>query len=313
MPWGNYLEDRSQHLSIKQKLCPCREAPIFWSVNWAAALLHLFNTVATIGLWATSDDKDQVFKLSENYAPWVPLTNGTCPQNAFKVSDEWCVSKLSKDTTELSLWWLVIAFHFLSFAFQTLAMADWDITCCKLQCKRKRYVSEIREDGTNSLRMIEYSISATLMQISIALILGVWDRLTIVGIAFLTAVTMLQGLVAEKIKYTDIEMAWVSHLSGWVSMGGVWFIIGRQFLFTIENSGENPPPDFVYIIVTVIALLYIGFGLVQLVELCLTRKSKSAVRHERVELAYCTLSLVSKTFLGWMIFANALSGMAENN
>ena len=118
----------------------------------------------------------------------------------------------------------------------------------------------------------------------------------------------------------------MQHLSGWVSMGGVWFILGRQFGFTIEMSRKNAeaagtdpilPPDFVYAIVVVIGVLYSGFGLVQLVDLCITTKSDSKVRKEKknaaIEMAYCVLSLTSKTFLGWIIFGNALSGMATNN
>jgi len=320
--WGNY----KKKLSLREKCCPCKGAPAFWSVNWIAALVHLINAGATLGLYAASDDSQQVFKLSENYAPWNPPVNGTCPSGAFKVSDEWCVSKESAETSELSLWWLVIVFHFLSFAFQALAMAEWNVECCKLRCTRKNYAKEVLEDGTNTLRMIEYAVSATLMQLAIALVLGVWERLVIIGIGFLTAVTMLQGLVAEKIKSVDKEAAWIAHLSGWVSMGGVWFILGRQFGFTIEMSKKNAeaagtdpnlPPDFVYAIVVVIGVLYSGFGLVQLVDLCITKnsdsKARKASKNAAIEMAYCALSLTSKTFLGWIIFGNALSGMATNN
>ena len=135
----------------------------------------------------------------------------------------------------------------------------------------------------------------------------------------------LSQILAEKIKSIDTEVAWIAHLSGWVSMGGVWFIIGRQFGFTIEmskknaeatNTEPNLPPDFVYVIVVVIAVLYGGFGLVQLVDLCTTNKLDSKARREKknaaIEMAYCILSWTSKTFLGWIIFANALSGMATN-
>jgi len=308
--WGSYKKDTN----CVQKLFPCGSAPTFWSVNWIAALFHLLNTVVTMVLWAISDDKDQVFKLSENYAPWV-TNNGTCPKtncsSSFKISDEWCVETCSETTSELSLWWLVIAFHFLSFVFQTLSMAEWDIPCCGYSCVRQSYITEVDETGTNPLRMIEYSISATLMQIAIALILGVWDRLTIIGIAVLTCVTMLLGLIAEQLKYDRKVIAWVAHFTGWISMLGVWAILGRQFTFTIEKSTEKPP-EFVYAIVIVISILYTGFALVQTVDLALTGKEKSKSRHRAVELAFCVLSLTSKTFLGWIIFGNALSGMAAN-
>lgn len=310
--WGNYLttEERQDSTSpdLGERCCPCKDAPAFWSINWAAALAHLGNTVATLVLWGLSDERDQTFRLTEKYAPWEPPVNGTCTQG-FKVSDDWCVVNKEANTGELSLWWLIIVFHFLSFAFQALAMAEWKIECCDRKFIRDPYVDEVIQDGTNTLRMIEYSVSATLMQISIALILGVYQRLVIIGVAFLTVVTMLQGLVAERIKLKDIETAWIAHLSGWVSMGGVWFILGRQFAFTVEKSVAQPP-GFVHAIVIVIGVLYMGFGLVQFVDLCIENNKENNMR---IELVYCMLSLISKTFLGWIIFANALVGMASNN
>ena len=306
--WGAYEPDAP----VERRCCPCNYAPAFWSVNWAAALLHLANALATLVLWIVSEDRDQVFKLNETYAPWIPR-NGTCPGGAFQVSEEWCVEQKSEETAELSLWWLVIAFHFLSFAFQALTMCQWNVSLCGLQCTRGSYVKEVDETGSNALRMVEYSISATLMQIAIALILGVWQRLTIVGIGFLTAVTMLLGLIAEQIKSVRKDIAWIAHFTGWICMGGVWFILGRQFAFTVEKSVQANPPEFVYAIVIVIAVLYLGFGVIQLVQLCLTRPQNNKALNRAVELAYCVMSLTSKTFLGWILFANALSGMARNN
>lgn len=315
MVWGNYLSAKQRKDSelpdIKKRCCPCsKDVPLFWKINWAAALLHLVNAIATLILWQVSDYRDATFRLTEKYAPWEPPVNGTCAQNGFRVSDDWCIVNKEANTDELSLWWLIIVFHFLSFVFQTLAMADWSIKCCcEKRFERDPYVDEVINKGTNTLRMIEYSVSATLMQIAIALVLGIYQRLVIIGIAFLTVVTMLQGLVAERIKSKDLETAWIAHLSGWVSMSGVWFILGRQFAFTVENS-EAQPPVFVYVIVITIGVLYTGFGIVQFVDLCVENNEKNNMR---VELVYCILSLASKTFLGWIIFANALVGMASNN
>jgi hypothetical protein len=326
--WGNYKpkstllkwETGKRWKTCLDRCCPCGKAPHFWSMNWAAALMHLLNTVVTFIFWATDqENKDNVFKLSEEYAPWVPTLNSTeecppTPNRIIKISDEWCIERKTKLTSELSLWWLVIAFHFLSFAFQAFAFFEWKCNCCQKcgerQCVRKNYRLEVEESGTNVLRMIEYSISATLMQISIALVLGIWQQLVIIGIAMLTVVTMLLGLIAELSKNDNMEVAWIAHFSGWLSMLGVWGIIGRQFQFTIQES-TNAPPVFVYIIVIAIAALYSSFGLVQLVQLALQMQNgQNPETNAAVELAYTTLSLVSKTFLGWIIFANALTGMA---
>ncbi len=318
--WGYYSGARTW----SDRCCPCNKAPAYWSINWAAALMHLLNTVLTLIFWAIDDNKDDVFELSEDYAPWVPTINNTfknstmCPfseNRIFKISEEWCVERKTELTSSLSLWWLVIVFHFLSFAFQSFGMFHWDCivcqnTACARRCKRERYDIEVEESGTNSLRMLEYSISATLMQIAIALVLGIWHRLVIIGIAVLTVVTMLFGLLAEQIKNDNIGLAWIAHFSGWLSMLGVWGILGRQFQFTIEKS-TNKPPIFVYIIVIVIASLYTGFALVQLAQLALQKKENDPAVNKNVEMAYCLNSLISKTFLGWMIFANALTGMAK--
>lgn len=313
LSWGLF----KKNVPWVQRCCPCKEAPVFWSVNWSAALLHLVNALATLLLWVTSENSDHVYKLTETAAQWTNITgtsNCTIVENGtetFQVSDEWCISRVSAVTSELSLWWLVIAFHFLSFIFQAVAMMQWKFVCCGHECLRENYVDEVEKQGTNVLRMLEYSVSATLMQIAIALVLGIWQRLVIIGIAFLTVITMLLGLIAEQLKHDRKDMAWVAHITGWVSFGGVWVILGRQFLYTVETS-EQPPPDFVFIIVGVIAVLYSGFGIIQFVQLWLTTEQNSPALNRAIELAYCVSSLTSKTFLGWIIFANALGGMARS-
>lgn len=94
-------------------------------------------------------------------------------------------------------------------------------------------------------------------------------------------------------------------------MGGAWVILGRQFYYTIQSS-ETTPPGFVYVIVGVIGILYTGFGVIQLVQLCLPGNENSPNWNRAVETAYTINSLTSKSFLGWIIFANALGGMAQS-
>mgnify|MGYP001043065009 FL=1 len=333
--WGYY---DNVHTSLFDRCCPCGKAPRFWSINWAAALLHLINAIATLYLWSIDDNQDQVFRLTETANSWFPvdkmanvtMTNTTgyrCNnatknglEMAFPINDEWCVGRQTATTSELSLWWLVIVFHFLSFAFQAVAMMEWKFTLCGTPWVRN-YIEEV-DSGTNSLRMIEYSISATLMQIAIALVLGIGDRLVIAGVAALTVVTMLLGLIAEQLKYDRKNMAWTAHFTGWFSMLAVWGILGRKFVYTIQTSDASPP-EFVYVIVLVIAFLYSLFGGIQFYQLWksdvapnMDKKTSETIRiiklNQYVEMIYCVNSLVSKTFLGWMIFANALGGMAES-
>lgn len=331
--WGYFNEEKDTQ-RLRVRCCPCGKAPTFWSINWTAALLHLLNTILTFAFWAAAEqsERDATYKLSETYAPWVNITGLNestfvkgCPKSdasrIFRISDEFCVERRTAYTSDLSLWWLIITFHFLSFVFQAVAMAEWNVTGCKANCIRENYITEVEEHGTNVLRMIEYSLSATLMQISIALILGIWERLLIVSIQALTIVTMLCGLIAEQLKYDRKDMAWTAHITGWFSMSAVWLILGRQFWYTIDMANEmakkkgtepNLPPDFVYAIVIVIGVLYTGFGVIQFVQLCRSTDVPDAKLNRGVEIAYCVSSLTSKTFLGWIIFSSALSGMAES-
>ena len=329
--WGYY---DNVNTSLFDRCCPCGKAPRFWSINWTAALFHLINAIATLFLWFIDDNQDQVFRLTETANSWFPvdkMTNATgyrCSnatknglEMAFPINDEWCVGRQTDTTSELSLWWLVIVFHFLSFVFQAVAMMKWEIDLCGYPWVRN-YIEEV-DSGTNSLRMLEYSISATLMQIAIALVLGIGDRLVIAGVAALTVVTMLLGLIAEQLKYDRKNMAWTAHFTGWFSMLAVWGILGRKFVYTIQTSDASPP-EFVYVIVLVIAFLYSLFGGIQFYQLWksdvapnMDKKTDSeTIRiiklNQYVEMIYCVNSLVSKTFLGWMIFANALGGMAES-
>lgn len=287
------------------KIFPCGKAPLFWSINWSAAVVHLLNAAAMTVLWYRSDNRDTTYRLTETYAPWIPTVNGTCVLPAIKISDEWCLERRTETTSELSLWWLIIGFHTLSFVFQSLVM----IECTSIG--KQHYIQEVLEDGQNTLRMIEYSISATCMQIAIALLLGVWERLAIMGVACLTVVTMLLGIVAEQTRSVNICVAWFAHSVGWFSMASVWAILGRQFVFTIAKS-QNKPPAFVYVIVVVISLLYSIFGVVQAYQLYKTNKMNRKTLNTKVEIAYCLNSLVSKTFLGWMIYSNALVGVAQS-
>ena len=294
-----------ENTSFLEKIFPCGKAPNFWSVNWTAAVIHLVNALAMLALWSNSDNKDTVYRLTETYAPWIQTVNGTCALPSIQISDEWCLDRRVKTTSELSLWWLIIGFHGLSFAFQTMAMIE-----CK-SIGKKNYVHEVVEEGQNTLRMIEYSISATCMQIAIALLLGVWEKLAIIGIACLTVVTMLLGLIAEQLRTSNLRVAWMAHILGWFSMASVWGILGQQFIFTIIES-PNKPPEFVYAIVAVIGILYSIFGFVQAYQLYQTNKMAKEVLHTKIEMSYCVNSLISKTFLGWMIYSNALVGVAQS-
>ncbi len=244
---------------------------------------------------------------TESYLTWNPVTsNGTCPigSRTFDSREKkYCltttttpVSCRGDDCYGIDLGWLVISFHLLSFIFQLMA-ALTDITGPILGYQ----YSQMVKDNKNPLRFIEYSFSASVMLIAIALLNGVTDINTITSIAVLTSSCQLCGLVVEFLESQRLKL--VLHFTGWLQFCWAYGIIGHAFFKSISASkdlGAEGPPDFVYIIVIVLFLLYASFGLVQLVEVIF------GINAYRKEKSYVILSLTAKLVLGWMIFGNVL-------
>ena len=365
---NNEMEDCCSGKCMGETLLPCvpgfgcgtaccggewRAPPVFWSINYLALLFHLFNTLLTVFYFFTKEDV--VYNLKEISETWTNSTGtNDCttglPANSFDTqiiegmgNNTFCISKSSTTTSTVSLFILIIWFHLLSFLFQTLAMADWDLPLCcccykpvekkekkdfgcplfavqimSFRCSRDRYVDEVNKYGTNTLRMIEYSISATLMQVAIALVLGIESRLVIITIASLTILCMLSGLAAELLKSTYTKTAWLVHLLGWFSMISVWYIIFQKFNHSVEMSkldGGAGPPSFVNTLIIVIMIVYMAFGLLQFVQLVwitweterIDGKAYTTTRFNNIiESGYNIMSLGSKTFLGFFLIANVL-------
>ena len=94
----------------------------------------------------------------------------------------------SEKSQELSLFWLIIGFHLLSFGFQIVLNTDY---------MRKNYVRNVLQYGVNPVRFIEYSISASIMVLCLALISNLLNLYTLIALGTLTAVTQLFGLLSE--------------------------------------------------------------------------------------------------------------------
>ena len=327
---------------------PCttwRRPPLFWTINYLALIGHLINTILTFVLSFTNED--MVYDLKEISESWINETgtNG-CTENMTANSFDAkvieaanrtiCVSYVSTTTQTVSLFNLIIWFHLLSFLFQLLAMADWNFplfcgcpctekgekdsdtgfaglwgTFKRFRCVRQRYVDEVINDGTNMMRMIEYSASATIMQVAIALVLGIDSVMEIRALSALTILVMLLGLIAEQLKSTYTKTAWFSHLLGWFAMIAVWSLIFGKFRHSVtmsEADGGDGPPDFVIIMIWVIAIMYGAFGLLQLAQLVwITLYKKTGPEFNGyIETGYNFMSLTSKTFLGTFLIANVL-------
>ena len=207
------------------------------------------------------------------------------------------VSPAFRDTgITFSLHWLVVSFFALSFLFQATAAVVDAVALKKRKKQRiqlmgdddevrfeKDAVAQVAATSIPSInssyqnstspvsswfRFIEYSLSASVMVVAIALQVGLFDAWLLFACAALTWVTMMLGLVAERVftveehlcamkKRTDgihspndamkhatdslsnslCLIRWTSHFSAWVTQGVVFVIIIAHF-FNSQQACE---------------------------------------------------------------------------
>lgn len=301
----------------------------------------------TVEIWSKPEDNCTVLS-GENWHERMSIDSG----KVFCTQNQAIASELSPT---IDLWWTIILFHALSFVFQLVATSvEWDILyyseCCasfgsqdslsydRRLAKRKRDTetmelmskssdpplhysyAEYVDRGLAPFRYIEYSISATLMLISVAVLCGVKDWASLIGVAVCCSACMIFGFISDQIRKTNLSLAWFSHFFGWVTIASSWFVIFRTFFLQVSKfqtsypNSEQGMPWFVYVIVFSLFGLFNGFGLTSVIQLCLTSQyseRKELLEDEKqfnrnIEFAFVMQSLISKTFLGWFIFANLL-------
>ena len=180
----------------------------------------------------------------------------------------------------------------------------------------------------NWLRFVEYSISGSLVLATIALISGIVDTELLICIFFLSAACMIFGLVAEwcmrvhtvlvkgtvaikqlpggevtsNILERMLSRAFiVSHLMAWVCIAVPWYIIFKHYESWFNQCKSNSqPPEFVKYIVFLQIVLFTSFGIIQAVQWKYPHKRRAA------EIAYISLSLTAKAFLGIILAVNVL-------
>jgi hypothetical protein len=284
--------------------CACKS---YWFYNIVAAIFHLFNGLLMIILFYANGRQDVCYQLHMPYASWTPVGNITDSEEP-----DFIIIQDKVNTSKLSLHWLIVGFHLLSFVFQIAVIFLDEKSRCRIQkCFKYNYTELIEEQGINPLRFVEYSISASIMLVCIGLLTGIRSENEIIAIAVLCSLCQLFGLIAEITTQQIIRT--LCHVAGWVSLmtsyGIIWLYYG---IANYQGGQRDPPqsaPDVVHIVVTFLFVLFNSFGIVQTTQMCCRGNKKSFwfkwVGQES-ELSYVFLSLVAKTLLGWLIYSNVL-------
>jgi hypothetical protein len=145
----------------------------------------------------------------------------------------------------------------------------------------------------STIRFLEYFFTASIMSIVIAILVGIRDVYSLIGIEGAIATTMIFGYLEEST--TNVPLMFRPYFLGYVPYLVAWIPITWQFIrVAIENSEL---PWFVIAIFAVEMALFSCFGLVQYIYVVLPGEVSKPIEMEG---AYNLLSLTSKMLLIWL-------------
>jgi hypothetical protein len=155
--------------------------------------------------------------------------------------------------------------------------------------------------GINYARWAEYSLSASVMIVVVAMLVGIYDIASLILIFALNATMILFGLMMELHNQTTTRTNWTAFWFGTFAGIVPWIAI---FLYLIgSGSGEGGPPGFVYGIFVSIFVFFNVFAINMLLQYKKVGPWRDYLFGERM---YVLLSLVAKSLLAWQVFAGTL-------
>lgn len=196
----------------------------------------------------------------------------------------------SEQLFTIPLSWLIAGFLFIS-SFAHIVIAT---------VYRKKYEANLTK-GINKARWVEYSISASVMMVAIAMLVGVYDLGSLIAIFVAVAVMNLCGLIMEVHNQTTKKTNWLSFWVGCLAGIVPWILVALYFYFSAQNG--SAPPTFVYWIFVSIFAFFNCFAINMVLQYKKIGKWKDYLYGER---AYIILSLVAKSALAWQVFAGTL-------
>jgi hypothetical protein len=157
--------------------------------------------------------------------------------------------------------------------------------------------------GINPARWWEYSLSASIMVVLIAMLAGVSELVALIGLFGANAAMIFFGLVQERVNAGREAVDWRPFIYGCVIGAVPWIAIGAQLaVSTTEGDGV---PGFVIAIFVTLFLLFNTFAVNMWLQYRGRGRWADPVFAER---GYLVLSLVAKSALAWQVYAGALAG-----
>eukprot|EP00040_Diaphanoeca_grandis_P026478 m.148370 g.148370 ORF g.148370 m.148370 type:complete len:297 (-) comp30590_c0_seq1:288-1178(-) len=159
--------------------------------------------------------------------------------------------------------------------------------------------------GQNPFRWAEYSVSAAVMHVQIALLSGVMDLHLLIAIFVLTSSTMVFGHFQEVLncdkqgrpKEKSLFAFWI----GFIPHFGNWGIIMSYFFYSTSNGD---PPGFVWALIFILFFLDATFAVNQWLQQKEVSKWKNYLYGEYV---FIVLSFTAKQLLAWVNYGGSNS------
>ena len=193
----------------------------------------------------------------------------------------------------LSFAWAIATFFALSaLAHFTVAGPRWE--SYKVQLLESR----------NPYRWLEYSLSASIMIVLIAMLVGINDIAALVALVGVNASMIGFGWMQERYETPGDGLGpfWIGCIAGIVP----WIAIA---VYLIGPGANQHAPGFVYGIFFSLFVLFNCFAINQLLQYKKVGRWSNYLYGER---AYVTLSLIAKSLLAWQIFASTLASSASH-
>lgn len=296
-------------------LLPAWATDTFWARHrWyvrGTAILHLVNA-AVVSMLGYKRNWPQ--RLCATYVRWLPDNPDVrCFESFINPSNEQVVNVCRIRHTyrfigEVSVVWLVATFFLLSFAFQFAPAATENLW--------RKYRTSC-ENGVQSLRYIEYSISSSLMVIILFVLNGTTEFWTILIAVSANFSVMLFGLVQEQLTFWRLQAGppptreefikvFAPHLAGWLPFVFMWAAIIGQFSWAIDAvdvQGDDTALGFVKAIFATQFVMFFAFGACQFFgTLAHTYRISTKIwSYLHSEIAFTALSFTAKTLLAYLL------------
>jgi hypothetical protein len=151
--------------------------------------------------------------------------------------------------------------------------------------------------GINVARWLEYSASASVMIVLIALLTGIDGIYALIAIFGVNASMILFGLLMERVNPPGRDVDWLPFWLGCLAGAVPWIAIAVAIVGSQADSGSVP--GFVFGIFVSLFILFNCFA----VNMALQYRGVGRWRDYRFgEAGYIGLSLVAKSALAWQVF-----------